>query len=231
MTRNVRSPTRVRSPIDVTGYVQSIEPRLSGVAAALRVEFVDAEPLLIGVGRERAFEHRVQRPARCSSPPCLRSLCFAEDSACRRRGTGSAATSRLAARRGDREPGRARLVCRRNGPNSSPNQSVPSRATRTDSMSKSPPVNNRLRRMVCVYRNRAPGVCSAIGDDRKVDSTIRVVKRDECFQVDCARSACLRLEVWIDAVDTQQEVRRVLLRAEPIVRHHPERPIPSGQYG
>ncbi len=31
----------------------------------------------------------------------------------------------------------------RNGPNSSPNHSVPSRATRKDSMSKSPPVRRR----------------------------------------------------------------------------------------
>ena len=97
----------------------------------------------------------------------------------------------------------------RNGPNSSPIQSVPSAAPRTsDSMSKSPPVNSRVRR--------------GLVDDRERDP-IGVGERDEVTDSDRAGAAIRRLPVEADVVEAQQEIGGVGLGAEAVVGHAPRR--------
>ncbi len=96
-------------------------------------------------------------------------------------------------------------VCRRNGPNSSPNQKVPSFARRTASRSKSAPVRRRSE------RTSANGTFESGSRSWRNEMTSHR-----------PRAACGGLEVRADAVEPKQEVGGVRLRAVPVVRHGPE---------
>src|SRR4029450_7233451 len=93
---------------------------------------------------------------------------------------------------GDLTPGRGigassstprRSVWRRNGPNSSPNQNVPSGGSRNDSMSKAPRQETpRLNRWM--DWDNAVGIQRAVRDDREVHVTMWIAQRDERLDVD-----------------------------------------------
>ena len=124
------------------GRVKSIKP-LPPVATGLHAELVDDEALLIDIGRERALEHGIKHLFVAADGHPFEALAAGSVGA-PAPGTDSGATS-LPERIGASRTRPFESVWSRNGPNSSPNHRVPSCATRTDSMSKSPPVSSRFR--------------------------------------------------------------------------------------
>ena len=95
-------------------------------------------------------------------------------------------------------------MCRRNGPNSSPNQRSPWRSRRTDSTSKSAPVRQALG--------------GVLVDELERDPAARVAQRDPVEDLDVAAAARGGLQ-RAHAVEPQQERARVGLGAEAVVGH------------
>ena len=65
-------------------------------------------------------------------------------------------------------------------------------------------------------------------DDRKADRVVRVAERDEVVDEDLPGAATGGLPVRSDVVEAQQEICRVLDRAETVVGHRPERTVVVG---
>ena len=135
-------PNATASETNVAGLRHAVGPGAAGVAALLDVELVDAADERV-VADHRALEDRVQRLAvggerhRLEAARAGEVVRAAEQERVvgreRRRGSGTGASSTRP----------FASVWTMNGPNSSPNQNVPSGARRTDSTSKSPPVRIR----------------------------------------------------------------------------------------
>jgi hypothetical protein len=64
-------------------------------------------------------------------------------------------------------------------------------------------------------------------DDRERHLAVRVAERDEPSDLHVAGAAAGRLQVEPDAVDAEQEVGRVLLRAVAVVGHRPQAAVRS----
>ena len=99
-----------------------------------------------------------------------------------------------------------------NGPNSSPNQNVPSGAWRTDSMSKSPPVSMPVGRVLV--------------DDRERDLVVGVAERDRVEDLGRCPGRS-RSSTRADLVEAQDEGAAVGLGAEAVVGHRVEVALPA----